>query len=635
MAAAENNINTASTSRSNSTADSYIGSLISLTSKSEIRYEGILYNINTEESSIGLKNVRSFGTEGRKKDGPQILPSDKVYEYILFRGSDIKDLQVKSSPPVQSFPPINNDPAIIQSHYPRPVATSTSSAASGSLTDLGSHNGPGGLPGSNFQGGLPLYQPGGSLGTWGVSPPPPNANGSGLAMPMYWQSYYAPPNGLPHLHQSLLRPPGLAMPPSMQQPMQYPNFNTSLPTGALNLASSNLPPMNLPVSTLPPSNLLVPTMPASLPDVPLSLLPGITSSLNFTSHSSVPSTLPSSVPSIPPASLPSEILPSLIPNKVPISALPMTNLGPTFPVLSPVSTSSSDLNTTVPPISNKPSSIPGPTMPYQSMAQSASSGVLASNSLHTETPTPPLVTPDQLLQSGPTIAPSPKPLQTAHKDVEVVKAAAAAPLPPPPAAPESTVPVTTEAQPPILPLPVIYKTNGANFHARHGYRGRERGRASGSSRPVTKFTEDFDFMAMNEKFKKDEVWGHLGKNNKSHSKDREDGNVSSEDDSQDEDEDGLAKIEPVYNKDDFFDTISCNAFDNDSQNGRTRFSEQMKLDTETFGDFTRYRGGRGGRGPPRGGRGPPRGGRSRGSYYGRGYGYGYVGRGRGAPSHAS
>ena len=41
----------------------YLGSRIVLISKSEIRYEGTLYTIDTNNSTVALQNVRSFGTE--------------------------------------------------------------------------------------------------------------------------------------------------------------------------------------------------------------------------------------------------------------------------------------------------------------------------------------------------------------------------------------------------------------------------------------------------------------------------------------------------------------------------------------------------------------------------------------------
>jgi len=80
-----------------------------LVSNAEIRYEGTLYTINTEESTIALQHVKSFGTEGRRR--PEVPPSNETYHFIIFRGKDIKDLTVLSSAKPKGAASV--DPAIV------------------------------------------------------------------------------------------------------------------------------------------------------------------------------------------------------------------------------------------------------------------------------------------------------------------------------------------------------------------------------------------------------------------------------------------------------------------------------------------------------------------------------------------
>mmetsp|Transcript_20518 Transcript_20518/g.42044 ORF Transcript_20518/g.42044 Transcript_20518/m.42044 type:complete len:155 (+) Transcript_20518:55-519(+) len=91
-----------------------IGARISLISKNEIRYEGVLYEINKVDTTIAIKDVVSLGTEERLTE-KFVPPNDKIYGFIKFRGIDIRDLHVHKTPEqaaaaMRPKPPLSPDP---------------------------------------------------------------------------------------------------------------------------------------------------------------------------------------------------------------------------------------------------------------------------------------------------------------------------------------------------------------------------------------------------------------------------------------------------------------------------------------------------------------------------------------------
>lgn len=97
----------------------YIGKTISLISVTDNRYVGLLEDIDSEKGTVTLKEVRCFGTEGRKNWGPEeIYPNPTVYNSVKFNGSEVKDLSILDAnindiqpvvpqmmPPASQFPP--------------------------------------------------------------------------------------------------------------------------------------------------------------------------------------------------------------------------------------------------------------------------------------------------------------------------------------------------------------------------------------------------------------------------------------------------------------------------------------------------------------------------------------------------
>lgn len=89
----------------------YIGCLMSLVSKQEIRYTGTLIAINSRDQTLVLQNVKSFGSEGRRGGGNDEVPaSAQVYDKVSFRAAELKDFYVIKGPENEF-----KDPAIISS----------------------------------------------------------------------------------------------------------------------------------------------------------------------------------------------------------------------------------------------------------------------------------------------------------------------------------------------------------------------------------------------------------------------------------------------------------------------------------------------------------------------------------------
>lgn len=78
--------------------------------------------------------VRSFGTEDRPTDRPA-PPREEIYEYIIFRGSDIKDITVCEPPKAQHTLP--QDPAIVQVSVRLCSAVGTASRGAGFRAERG------------------------------------------------------------------------------------------------------------------------------------------------------------------------------------------------------------------------------------------------------------------------------------------------------------------------------------------------------------------------------------------------------------------------------------------------------------------------------------------------------------------
>ncbi|KAL8879402.1 MAG: hypothetical protein Q9198_002974 [Flavoplaca austrocitrina] len=193
-------------------------------------YVGTLHEINSESSTVALENVVSWGTEGRDPDN-EVPPSETVYEYIVFRGSDVKDLKIQEQPK-ENKPPnppqVPDDPAILGVSFPPPQKEQNQQSFQNQQRQQQPPRFPQHSPYP------PYYHP--------YGPPPPNQRfgpqgfppGQGYPGMPYGgppPGWYPPPNqGFPHQGYGNFPPPQMPIGSGNHQSQQPPSQQQAPPT---------------------------------------------------------------------------------------------------------------------------------------------------------------------------------------------------------------------------------------------------------------------------------------------------------------------------------------------------------------------------------------------------------------------
>ncbi|KAG8526228.1 uncharacterized protein KY384_000221 [Bacidia gigantensis] len=600
----------------------YIGlRLIRFALNDAVSYVGTLHEINSENSTVALEQVKSYGTEGRSEE--EVPPSDNVYEYIVFRGSDVKDLRIEKEPEKKTqAPQVPDDPAILGNARPVgvPSAPSQPEQQMPQHPQYGPPQGRGQAPRYPQQlpypyggYGLPPSQrfgPGPGSGSAPGPGPGPGPYGApqNYPPPGYSAMQYGPPPGWypPHGQGFPQGPSGQMMPPHLQQhfpgqpPPQHGPASKPATPGREALNDAPQPPQPPAAIEKPAAAVKLPSRsPANsqiVPPPPTESKPDVAAALAPPSQSSVPEPVaPKSTP----------------------GTQKSGRIQPAIPMKSPIPKAKAAMNGT--PSTHTGAGTAADSAPISLKAPSNALG-----------PTP------GKANDMPTAPPSRKVVEDANRDARAAVAAAMAKLGPgtgqqkKQSGEESAMDnltkkvneMRTNENARVSRQPGTGGYAAGNRGGRGGYRG-GRPRTESQTKKIEMPKTDYDFESANAKFNKQDLVKEAIASGEPVGSPVDGTPSESVNGTQAESETSLNQSSNAgYNRaSSFFDNISSEAKDREDggskrPGGREFRTEEQKKNMETFGQGSvdSYRGGFRGRGRGRGFRG----------------GRGGFGRGRGA-----